>query len=195
MEGNMDDDADRYWMPPTGSTKRPPNTALSKTTRREQVALDRSLWILNQARRVLGSYRKDDFADPEVYVTTLVEILERYDDKVIEAVTSPTTGIMRTCKFPPSIAEFVEFIEEHIRQASFSATYDARSRKQLEEREEFERQAKAETPEYRKQVADRIRNELRERGFQFSGDTKPAQNTWKRFTAEELLAKYPPKSG
>ena len=62
-------------------------------------------------------------------------VLERYDDKVIDAVTSPATGIQRTCKWPPSIAEMVEFIDEHIRRAGFAANYDARSRAQIEERE------------------------------------------------------------
>lgn len=122
-------------------------------------------------------------------------VLERYDDAVIRAVTSPVTGIQRTCNFPPSIAEFVEFIDEHIRRSTFASNYDTRSRKQLEEREQFEREAKAETPAQRQQVAERIRGEMRAAGFQFAGDTKPAQNHWKRYSAAELLAKYPSPYG
>jgi hypothetical protein len=121
-------------------------------------------------------------------------VLERYDDKVIDAVTSPNTGIQRTCKFPPSIAEVVEFVDEHIRRATFASNYDARSRKQLEERAEYERQGKSESAEHRKAVAERIKGELRGKGFQFKGDTKPAEQTWKRFSTEELQAKYGPKA-
>jgi len=121
-------------------------------------------------------------------------VLERYDDKVIEAVTSPVTGIQRTCKFPPSIAEFVEFIDEHIRRSTFASNYDARSRKQLDERDEYERQGKTESAEHRAMVVKRVKDELRGHGFQFQGDTKPAENHWKQFSADELLAKYSRRS-
>ena len=117
-------------------------------------------------------------------------VLERYPDKVIDAVTSPVTGIQRTCKFPPSIAEFVEFIDETIRRATYAKNYDERSKRQLAERDEFEHQGKTESAEYRATVAARIKNELRGHGFQFEGDTKLAQNAWKQFSADELLARY-----
>lgn len=118
-------------------------------------------------------------------------VLERYDDKVIREVTSPVTGIQRTCKFPPSIAEFVEFIDEHIRRSTYASQYDERSKQQLENREKYEREGTTEAAEYRKAVADRIKNELRGHGFQFKGDTKPAENHWKQFSADDLLGKYP----
>lgn len=117
-------------------------------------------------------------------------VLERYDDAVIRAVTSPNTGIQRTCKFPPSIAEFVEFIDEHIRRSTYTATYDAHSQKQIREREEYERQGTTEHAEYRKAVALRIKAEMRAKGFRFEGDTKPAEQHWKRFSSDEVLAMY-----
>lgn len=122
-------------------------------------------------------------------------VLERHDDLVIRDVTSPITGIQRTCKFPPSIAEVVEFIEEHVRSATFTSNYDARSRCQLVEREQYERQGKTETQEHRNAVAERIKGELRVKGFKFEGDTKPAEQTFKRFSAEELTAMYGKPSG
>lgn len=189
----MDDDTDRYWMHSTGSASNSKPQVPAKITSPDRAALDRSNWIKNCAQLILGSYRRDDFADPSSYAVQLGMILERYDDSVIEAVTSPTTGIQRTCKFPPSIAEFVEFIDEHIRRSTYAAQFDARAREQLRERDEFERQEKAESPEHRKKVADRIKGELREHGFEFRGDTKPAKSTWKQFSAEELLKMYPPR--
>jgi hypothetical protein len=186
----MDDDTDRYWMPSTGSGKGSKPPGLPTTTSPARRDHDRSNWIRRCAQLILGSYRRDDFADPDSYAVQLGMVLERYPDKVIDAVTSPVTGIQRTCKFPPSIAEFVEFIDEHIRRSTSASTYDERSRKQLEDREKYEREGTTEHAEYRKAVADRIKNELRGHGFQFKGDTKPAENHWKQFSADELLAKY-----
>lgn len=191
MEGKAmekDDDQDRYWMPPTGYAKSSNKPALPKTTSQVQAALNRSDWITKCAQQILGSYRKDDFADPDSYLTQLAMVLERYDDDVIRAVTSPTTGIQRTCKFPPTIAEFIEFIDEHIRRSTVAANYDAQSQKQLKERDEYERLGTTEAAEYRRAVADRIKGELRAKGFQF--DTKPQEQKWQRFAAQELLWKY-----
>jgi len=191
----MDDDTDRYWMRPTGSGKSstPKGRSLTSTSP-AQADPHRSDWIRTCAQQILSSYRKDDFADPDGYFVQLAIVLERYDDDVIRAVTSPVTGIQRTCKFPPSIAEFVEFIDEHIRRSTYAASYDTRSQEQLRLREQIEREQKAEPPEKRKEVADRIRAELRASGFQFKGDAKPAANHWKRYSADELLAKYPIKA-
>jgi hypothetical protein len=193
---DKDDDTDRYWMRSTGSEKNSTPKARSLTsTSPAQAAQHRSDWIRTCAQQVLSSYRKDDFADPDSYGVQLAMVLERYDDKTIREVTSPITGIQRTCKFPPSIAEVVEFIEDHVRRATFASNYDARSKRQLEEREEYERQGKTESTEHRAAVAKRIKDELRGHGFKFEGDTKPAEQTWKQFSAEELMAKYGKPSG
>jgi len=164
----MDDDTDRYWMPPTGYVKSSNRPAPPKTTSQAQAALNRSDWITKCAQQILGSYRKDDFADPDSYLTQLAMVLERYDDDVIRAVTSPATGIQRTCKFPPAIAEFIEFINEHIRRSTYTTTYNTRSQQQIREREQYERQGSAETWEHRKAVAERIKGELRAKGFKRS---------------------------
>jgi len=187
----MDDDTDRYWTRSTGSGNGSKPKVPATTTSPVRAALDRSNWIKKCAQLILGSYRRDDFADPESYAVQLGMVLERYDDKVIEEVTSPVTGIQRNCKFPPSIAEFVEFIDEHIRRSTVATTYDQRSREQLRERAEHE--AKAEPLEYRQAVTARMLGELRAKGFQFAGDTKPQQQTWKQFSPDDLLRKYPPK--
>ena len=138
---------------------------------------ERSLWLATRAQGVLGAYRRGDFADPESYLVQLGMVLEKYDDAVIEAVTSPITGIQRTCAFPPSLAEFVQFIEEHIRRATYTAQYDQRSREQLREREEFERSTKTETPEHRAAVVQRCKDEVRAKGFRFPEDKTPHRET------------------
>ncbi len=188
---DRDDDTDRYWMPATGSAKSSTRKGRSLTSTSPAVAAQhRSDWITTCALRVLGSYRKDDFANPDVFLTQLALVLERYDDKVIEVVTSPATGIQRTCKFPPSIAEVVEFIDEHIRRAGFAANYDARSRAQIEEREQFERDQR-EPLEYRRAVVERVMADYKSK---IVPETKPQRQTWKQFSAEELLSKYPKRA-
>ena len=140
-----------------------------KTTSQGRADPNRSDWIRKCAQQILGSYRKDDFADPDSYLVQLGMVLERYPDKIIDAVTSPVTGIQRTCKFPPSIAEFVEFIDEHIRRSTYASTYDERSKRQLAERAKYEQQGKTESAEHRAAVANRIKNELRGHGFSIQG--------------------------
>jgi hypothetical protein len=184
----MDDEQDRYWMHATGSKQNStPKARLPKTTSRDRADPDRLDWIRGCAQRILSSYRRDDFADPDGFLVQLGTVLERYDDKVIEAVTSPVTGIQRTCKWPPSIAEFVEFAEEHIRRSTFSSTWDARSRAQLKERAEIEAQDKTESYEHRAEVVERVRREMAEKGFK---RTKPADNKWVPLSAEALRGKY-----
>jgi hypothetical protein len=140
------------------------------TTSQGRAGLDRSKWIAKCAARLLSSYRKDDFHDADGYAVQAAMVLERYDDAVIEAVTSPITGIQRTCAFPPSLAEVVAFIDDHVRRSTYAAQYDARSQEQLREREQFKTGAKAETPEHRKAVWARIKGELQAKGWQTIGE-------------------------
>ena len=154
---------------PIGSSIDLDNKDLPATMSPGAPGLNRSNWIICRAKMVLGSYRRDDFADPDNFLLQLGMILERYSDKVVEAVTSPITGIQRTCKFPPSIAEFVEFCNETMRRMNWSSEYDARSARQLKERDQRDRTSKEEDPEYRRQVIERnLRPLMEEQGFQFT---------------------------
>jgi hypothetical protein len=175
-----DDDTDRSSMRSTGLT---PNSAkaLKKFTPQE-----RAKWIASRARMVIGAYRKDDFADPDSFAIQLGIVLEGYADTTIEQATDPRTGIQRECKFPPTIAEFVAFCDEIKRRATYSAEYDARSARQLAERKAFEEQDARESLEHRIAVANRIKAELRTKGFTFAGDT-PRANTVAQ-EREKLLA-------
>jgi hypothetical protein len=193
LEGTMDkdDDTGQYWTRPTASKQSStPKDHLPISTSPDRAGQHRSDWIRKCALQIFGSYRKDDFADPDSYLVQLGMVLERYDDATIRAVTSPVTGIQRSCKFPPSIAEFVEFIDEHIRRASFAQSYDAHSADQLREREQIEREAVHETLEHRRAAAERI---LAEYKAQLTPETKPKRPTWQRLSDDDLRAAYPPK--
>jgi hypothetical protein len=153
---------------------------------------NRSHWIAARAQQVFGAYRKDEFADPEVFITQLGTILERYSDIVVERVTSPVTGIQARCRFPPAIAEVVQACEAEHRSDSYAAEYAARSREQLREREEHERDADLEPLAHRRNVTARI---LADYQATLTPETKPQQQSWKRFNAEELLATYRKEPG
>jgi hypothetical protein len=68
----------------------------------------RTAMITQAVDLILSSYRKDQFADPDGFLAQLGVILAEYPDEVIKHVSHPLTGIQRTCKFPPSLAEIVE---------------------------------------------------------------------------------------
>lgn len=62
---------------------------------------------------LFSAYRKDDFADPEGFVTQLGAILCDFPEDVVNYVTSPKTGIQRRSKWPPAISEILEACESH----------------------------------------------------------------------------------
>jgi hypothetical protein len=186
----MDDDQDQYWTRPNASAKDFGKQGPATTTSPDRADLDRSNWIRKSAQQVLSSYRRDDFADPDSYVVQLAMVLERFSDSTIREATSPVTGIQRHCKFPPSIAECVEFLDNLKRRAEFPSQWDERSRKQIEERAEFERNHKTETPEHRRAVVERLVAEMRGRGFQFADNTTEPTKTFRQYTADELEAMY-----
>jgi hypothetical protein len=68
--------------------------------------------------------------------------------------------MQRTCKFPPSIAEAVQFCDELQRRSTYASLWDERSRKQLEERERLLRETKTESAEHRAAVVARIKADL-----------------------------------
>jgi hypothetical protein len=100
-------------------------------------------------------------------------VLERYPDPIIREATNPLTGIQRTCKFPPSIAEMVEFIDELKRRANFQSDWDANVAKQNAEYDKFERQAKAENIERRKAAVARLKADLAKVGMHILRDQQP----------------------
>ena len=62
---------------------------------------------------LFSAYRRDDFNDPEGFVTQLGVILCDFPSEVVEYITSPRTGIQRRSKWPPTINEIIEACEQH----------------------------------------------------------------------------------
>jgi hypothetical protein len=147
---------------------------------------------------VFGAYRRDDFADPEVFLAQLGIVLQRYTDVVITEATSPLTGLQRACKFPPSISEAAQFCDELKRRSTYANEWDEHSRKQLDEREEFLRKAKTESAEHRAAVVARIKADLAKRGMHILQDAKERErektSTFRQFTDADMRAMYPPRA-
>lgn len=62
---------------------------------------------------LFSAYRRDDFSDPEGFVTQLGVILCDFPEEVVNYVTSPKTGLQRRSKWPPTISEVLEACEQH----------------------------------------------------------------------------------
>ncbi len=62
---------------------------------------------------LFSAYRRDDFSDPEGFVSQLGMILSDFPDEVVVYVTSPKTGLQRRSKWPPTISEVLTACEEH----------------------------------------------------------------------------------
>lgn len=62
---------------------------------------------------LFSAYRRDDFADPEGFVTQLGTILSEFPDEVVTYVTNPGTGLQRRSKWPPTISEVLGACEQH----------------------------------------------------------------------------------
>jgi hypothetical protein len=56
---------------------------------------------------LFGAYRADQYADPDGFTVQLGMVLEQYSDDIVVYVTDPRTGIQRSIRWPPTIAEVV----------------------------------------------------------------------------------------
>jgi hypothetical protein len=62
---------------------------------------------------LFSAYRRDDFADPDGFVSQLGLILCDFPEEVVNYITSPKTGLQRRSKWVPSISEIVDACEQH----------------------------------------------------------------------------------
>lgn len=119
-----------------------------------------AVWLTKRIEILLSAYRRDDYADPVNFVAQLAIVLREYPRDVIEVATSPTTGIQRHCKFPPSLAEIVEFCDNLHRRSRKLAEWEAGARAQLAERAAIQDAEAAEPIDRRRAVAQRILGQL-----------------------------------
>jgi hypothetical protein len=63
---------------------------------------------------ILAAYRTPDFLDPAAFVRMATEALEDCPAVTLFRLASPKTGIVRTAKWPPTIAELVAWCDADI---------------------------------------------------------------------------------
>lgn len=59
----------------------------------------------------MGSFRKDNSSDPEIFARSLIAVLSDYDDDVIEAAIDPRSGLPSKQSFMPTIHELKSALE------------------------------------------------------------------------------------
>jgi hypothetical protein len=191
------------------------------------------------AKLILGSYRADQANDPDVYVTAIAHLLATYPPEIGAALTDPKNGIAGKYKWLPTVSEVKEEADRLADPTPSLDKFHEAIAKTLQDREKYEREEKAETPEHRHKVAERITREIAAAFASSDGEIynvfvptfapqyrnmvnrggrpgvsledktrqgvwvpldwlasvrQSKKATWRRFSAEELLKIYPPKS-
>lgn len=59
----------------------------------------------DRARILIGSFRKGDAEDPDVYASSVAAVLSGYPEDVVKRVTDPRTGLPGKCQWLPTVAE------------------------------------------------------------------------------------------
>ncbi len=88
----------------------------------------------------MSGYRTPDLLDPSAFVRMATEALEDYPAVTLFRLAAPKTGILRTAKWPPTIAELVAWCEADIEPMKNSIGLACR---QIERCKSAEREAAA----------------------------------------------------
>lgn len=82
---------------------------------------------MSRAKALFGCFRRADANDPETYVAAVAAILSEYPAEVIEYVTDPRTGLPRTSKWLPTIAEIAEACDKEKSMGPLREKYRGKS--------------------------------------------------------------------
>lgn len=109
------------------------------------------------ARILVGSYRRDDFHDPEVFIAQVTALFGGFPEEIVRQVIDPLRGLPRKSKFPPTISEVGDALDEAMRPHYERA---ARERKAEEERVAVAAEAGGD-PERKRELLRRWEEEIR----------------------------------
>jgi hypothetical protein len=103
-----------------------PQVAVSSPSSESKSNENANLWepcsrslAAERATILTGCYKRDEAADPEIFIRAATAILEQYPEGTVRKVTHPASGLPAKLKWLPSIAELKEACEEdvgHIRR-------------------------------------------------------------------------------
>lgn len=135
------------------------------------------------AKQLFSSYPRSDYDDPDFAMAGMVKVLSGYAEGIVREVTSLETGIQRTSKFPPRIAEIVEACDKVAERLSRWKRFQNFGKAQIEERN---RLTDGTTPESRAAFIDQaMANFPRE-----TGRAKPVDSRPQSRSIEELAEYY-----
>jgi hypothetical protein len=151
------------------------NVARGSLTERESSKLTRILdrrmmpsEAIEAATRIVSYYPGNMTAKSgDGYVGALSAMLSSYPKQVAQHCADPVRGIVRECKFPPSVADIVAWCEHKTEPLRIQVDRERRVAQQIEERERFEDLERNVRPE-RMTIA-----ELKERYGDWSPPTRP----------------------
>ena len=133
--------------------------------------------------KMLGAYPQAKVQNS--YIGTIAALLLQYPKSIALEAANPVLGVPRTVKFPPSVAEMVEWLDHASRPLTNAVDRARRVAEQLAERDRIESEAKQEPLEHRMAVAERIKQELRVHDFKFADDKHRHGET-----PQTVVAKY-----
>lgn len=112
----------------------------SAMTPQGRVNLAKATLATQRATIMYACYRRDDAANPEIFLDAAAAILASYPDDCIMWVTDPRTGIPGTLKWPPQPSEVKEACEDYMAPLRRREERELSLKRQLAERAELERQ-------------------------------------------------------
>lgn len=123
------------------------------------------LIVANRVRVLLGSYRKGDADDPEIYTTAVAKVLSGYPEAVVILVTDPETGLPGRSQWLPTVFEV-----RHACELAMKPFYEEARRKnqqaRIEQLGEFEQKsARLTFEQLREQYPDIVGHSLPRRTF------------------------------
>ena len=70
--------------------------------------------------KIMGCFPHSQIKDHTIYSQTLISLLEKYPEGVLQKLCDPQEGILAKCKFMPSISEVVQMADHFARKKSRS---------------------------------------------------------------------------
>jgi len=128
-------------------------------------------WINGRIALLLSAYRRDDYQNPDLFVSQVSENFKRYPKAIVEFVTDPVTGIQAKKQWPPSVAEIVAACEGQAANVEKIARYSALQMQRPKDRARALNWANcyvgSEAPQYRKMLDKANKAETDRREYRY----------------------------
>jgi hypothetical protein len=127
---------------------------------------------LEAVGKLLGAYPNSRDGVRNSWMGTIAALLCKYPKQVALRCANPINGVAIKCKWLPTVADCVEWLEREQLPLRNAHDRERQVREQLADRRRYEQKSKAEDTEQRQLITERIKNEMRVKGFKFAGDQR-----------------------